>query len=186
MAVIALETSGAAHPMQRLATRLKAAAAAIRAVIDSYVSYRMQTSTSQAENFRGRINKPANSSDRPECGFKMVTDEETARALQPLDPDTISDVIPAFVVGRNRDGLWVVRETKGAVGGIFLLKDSAIAFARRQGGSTGCATIFPVERFELDIANSGNPLAAVIGRLLRLGRRKWRSATSPSGAAQRH
>jgi hypothetical protein len=88
-------------------------------------------------------------------------------------------------VGRNRDGLWIARHAKGEVGGIFLFKDSATSFARRKSGSTGCATIFPAERFELDIANSGNPLAAIIGRLLRSGRRMWRSATSASGAAQR-
>jgi hypothetical protein len=138
MAVIILETSRAANPAQRIAAKLKAATDAIGAVIDSYVSYRMQTSASHAEHGR-----------QPEPPAGGGIDEETERALQPLDPGTISDAIPAFYVGRNRDGLWVARHAKGAIGGIFLFKDSATSFARRHSGSTGCATIFPAERFEL-------------------------------------
>jgi hypothetical protein len=191
MAVITLQTIGAAQPAQRIATRLKAMAAATRAIIDSYVSYRMQTSASEAEHIRQPAAGIARSTTfptvpvQPEPMPAEDTRDETERALQPLDPGTISDVIPAFFIGRNHDGMWVAREAKGAVGGIFLFKDSAIAFARRHSGSAGCATIFPAERFELDIANNGNSLAAVIGRLPRLGRRMWRSATSPTGAAQR-
>ena len=190
MAVITLETT--ARPAQRIAAKLKAAAAAMRTVADSYVSYRMQTSASQAE----QIHQPeamiaartssSGPSGQPERTLEMDVQDETERALRPLDPGTISDAIPAFFVGRNHDGLWVVREAKGRVGGIFLFKDSATSFARRRSRSTGCATIFPAERFELDIANSGNPLAAVIGRLLRFARRAWRSVATSSTTVQRH
>jgi hypothetical protein len=189
MAVVTLGTTGAARPVQRVAAKWKAAAAVMRTVADSYVNYRMQTSASQAEHFREpRTAKPtafASDSVQPEPPTTMHIEDETERALQPLDPGTISDVIPAFFVGRNHDGLWVVREATGAVGGMFLFKDSATSFARRHSGSTGCATIFPAERFELNIANSGNPLAAFIGQLLRLARRMWRSVTASSDTVQR-
>jgi hypothetical protein len=175
MAVIILETSRAASPAQRMAASLKAAAAAIGAVIDSYVSYRMQTSASHA----GHVRQPAAAfaADSPALPGQPEApggdiDEETKRELQPLDPGTISDAIPAFYVGRNRDGLWVARHAKGEIGGTFLFKESATSFARRHSGSTGCATIFPAERFELDIPNSGNPLATLFGRLIRFLRRR--------------
>ena len=188
MAVVTIETSGAAYPAKRVAARLKAAVAATRALIDSYVSYRMQTSASEAEYSREQasgIAKPMLPPARPEQPeWLSAEDEDTARALQPLEPGTISDAIPAFFVGRNHDGIWIVREAKGTVGGMFLFKDSATSFARRHSGSTGCATIFPAERFELDIPNNGNPLAALVGQLLRRARRAWRSIAAPSNAAE--
>lgn len=78
--------------------------------------------------------------------------------LKPLDPDVVSAAIPAFFIGRNSAGLWVAREANGRIGGLFLFKSSAVDFANRQGGPARCALIFPVETFELDIENRGNPL----------------------------
>jgi hypothetical protein len=87
--------------------------------------------------------------------------------FQPLDPAVISASIPAFFVGRNRDGFWLARDAKGENGGIFLLKSSALAFVRRASGSSGCATIFPSERFELDVENRGNPLVGYLRPLVK-------------------
>jgi hypothetical protein len=86
----------------------------------------------------------------------------------PLDPGVISASIPTFFVGRDRDGFWLARDAKGERGGIFLLKSSALAFARRAARPLGCATIFPSERFELDVKNQGNPLASYLKPLFRL------------------
>jgi hypothetical protein len=84
-----------------------------------------------------------------------------------LDPDVVSEAIPAFFIGRDRDGFWVAREAKGRIGGLFLLKSSAIAFAHAGGGAAGCAAIFPAESFELDLENEGNPFAAQLAPLVR-------------------
>lgn len=83
---------------------------------------------------------------------------QQAIALKPLDPDVVSTAIPAFFIGRNGAGLWVAREARGRVGGLFLFKSSAIDFANRQSQPARCALVFPTERFELDIENRGNPL----------------------------
>ncbi len=88
----------------------------------------------------------------------------TAAALRPLDPDVLSAAIPAFFIGRNKDGLWVARAAEGAAGGLFLFKSSAIDFANRQCAPTRCALIFPDETFELDVENRGNPLVALAMR----------------------
>ena len=90
------------------------------------------------------------------------------RPFQPLDPAVISASIPAFFVGRNRDGCWLVREANGENGGIFLFKRSAMAFARRVSRPNGCALVFLSERFELDVENQGNRLVGYLEPLLRL------------------
>ena len=91
--------------------------------------------------------------------------------FQPLDPGIVNEAIPAFFVGRNKEGFWVARDAKGRIGGIFLLENSALSFARRNSRPAGCATIFPSERFELDLENKGNPLAAQLGSLIHLATR---------------
>lgn len=88
-----------------------------------------------------------------------------------LDAGIVSEAIPAFFIGRNKDGFWVARDAKGRIGGIFLLEASAVSFARTQSGPGGCATIYPNERLELDLENSGNPLAPCFRSLMRLAMR---------------
>ena len=88
--------------------------------------------------------------------------------FQPLDRGIVSDEIPAFFIGRNKEGFWVARDANGRIGGIFLLQNSAVSFAKRNSQPAGCATIFPSERFELDLENKGNPLVEYLGSLMRL------------------
>jgi hypothetical protein len=99
--------------------------------------------------------------------------------FQPLDPGVVSEAIPAFFIGRNKAGFWVARDTKGQIGGIFLIENSALSFAKRNSWPAGCATIFPSERFELDLENKGNPLVAHLGPLIHLAmRHRQRMAAS--------
>jgi hypothetical protein len=88
--------------------------------------------------------------------------------FQPLDPGIVNDEIPAFFIGRNMEGFWVARDARGQIGGIFLLETSALSFAKKNSEPAGCATIFPSERFELDLENSGNPFVVHVGALRRL------------------
>jgi hypothetical protein len=88
--------------------------------------------------------------------------------FQLLDPGIVNDAIPAFFIGRNMEGFWVARDVKGRIGGIFLLENSAVSFARRNSRPAGCATIYPSERFELDLEDKGNPLFKHLRSLVRL------------------
>jgi hypothetical protein len=92
--------------------------------------------------------------------------------FQPLDPGIVNEAIPAFFIGRNKEGFWVARDVKGQIGGIFLLENSALSFARRNSGPLGCATISSPERIELDLENNGNPLVEPVGWLMRLAQRR--------------
>jgi hypothetical protein len=96
--------------------------------------------------------------------------DETAKVtaqFQPLDPGIVSEAIPAFFIGRNKEGLWIARGADGQIGGIFLLKSSALSFAKRNSRPEGCATIYPSERIELDLENNGNPLVEPLMYLTR-------------------
>jgi hypothetical protein len=104
--------------------------------------------------------------------------EIIAQQFQPLDPDLVSKTIPAFFVGRNNDGFWVVRDATGRMGGIFLFKASALWFSKRRSRTTGCATIFLSEPFELDLENRGNPYAMYLAPWVKFAthRRHWVAA----------
>src|SRR5262249_18264706 len=128
--------------------------ATFRKMLDAFVSDRMRY-VAAASNERKRDHiPPADQAKTPAIGFT------------PLDPDILSAAIPAFFIGRDSAGLWVVREAKGRIGGLFLLKSSALSFAREQSWPAGCATIFPSERFELDLENEGNRFAQHLAPLV--------------------
>ena len=90
--------------------------------------------------------------------------------FRPLDPDIVSEAIPAFFIGRNQEGFWVARDVNGRIGGIFLLENSALSFARMHSGAAGCATVYLSERFELDLENAGNPLVVQLASLIGFAR----------------
>jgi hypothetical protein len=152
-AAMAAITFNAAHRKERVRKQFKAVRAAFCATLDAFVSNRMRQAAAQAEH---AATLPAG---RP----ATVTAE-----FRPLDAGVVSEAIPAFFIGRNKEGFWVARDASGQIGGIFLLENSALSFARKISRSQGCATIFPSERFELDLENNGNPLIAPLGRLRRV------------------
>jgi len=90
----------------------------------------------------------------------------------PLDPGIVNETIPAFFIGRNMEGFWVARDVNGQIGGIFLIENSALSFARKQCRPAGCATIHLSERFELDIENEGNPFAVQLASAVHFAQRK--------------
>jgi hypothetical protein len=84
------------------------------------------------------------------------------------DPTVLSETIPFFFIGRNKRGLWIVREAEGRTGGIFLLKRSALRFAARASAPIGYATMLLDECFELDVENRGDLVAAWLDKALRM------------------
>jgi hypothetical protein len=101
--------------------------------------------------------------------------------FRPLDAGIVNEAIPAFFIGRNKEGFWVARDVKGRIGGIFLLESSALSFARENSRPTGCATIFPSETIELDLENNGNPLVAHFASWMRTAMRLRRRTAASIG-----
>ena len=143
----------------------------IRARIDAFVSSRMQNAVPEAVRAK---HFGCSQSERPAAR----TDQARASSLElkPLSEDILSAAIPAFFIGRNAAGLWIARESCGRIGGKFLLKRSALTFARAQSEPAQCAMIFTSERFELDLENEGNPLAGHVEMLLHFAARLARAA----------
>jgi hypothetical protein len=117
---------------------------------------------------------------REEAAMAAITLD--AAPFQPLDPGIVSVGIPAFFIGRNKEGFWVARDVNGQIGGIFLLENSAVSFARRHSRQPGCATIFPSEPIELDLENNGNPIAEYLGSLRRFATHIHRQMAAFAGA----
>jgi hypothetical protein len=99
-----------------------------------------------------------------------ATPGTTTRVPRRPDARVLSEAIPLFFIGRNKNGLWVAREAEGRTGGAFLSKRSAVRFAAKTSAPAGCATMFLAERFELDVENQGNPLVTWLDAI----RRGWR------------
>jgi hypothetical protein len=82
----------------------------------------------------------------------------------PKRPDltVLSQTIPLFYIARNKHGFWVSRDAEGQRGGIFLLRRSALRFARDGSAPAGCAMMFLSETLELDLENEGGRHAEII------------------------
>jgi hypothetical protein len=120
--------------------------------------------------------------EREGSGILPVEKPPTVTAqFRPLDAGIVNEAIPAFFIGRNKEGFWVARDAKGQIGGIFLLENSALSFARENSRPTGCATIFPSERFELDLENNGNPFVAHFAFWMRAAMRVRRRTAASIG-----
>jgi hypothetical protein len=100
---------------------------------------------------------------RPGTAPLLESDDVNGLLRRPHS-SALSEAIPAFFVGRNKDGFWVARDADAKIGGIFLFERSALNFANRLTWPVRCAIIYPSEKFELDIENDGNRLLAYFGR----------------------
>jgi len=173
MAAIAFN---AARQKANVRGRLDAALAALRETLDASVSKLMRRAAAQAAYVAPRQTMFSRSTNRTMIAVRTGRQpaDEPAMAItefRPLDPGIVNETIPAFFIGRNKDGFWVARDAGGRIGGIFLFENSALWFARRHSAPSGCATIFPSGRIELDLENNGNPLIQPLTRLMRLARR---------------
>ncbi len=77
--------------------------------------------------------------------------------------NVLSETIPLFYICQSRHGFWVARDCEGKSGGIFLRKELAFRFARKNSEPTGCAMMLLAEPIELDIENKGNRIAVPLG-----------------------
>jgi hypothetical protein len=123
--------------------------------------------------------RPAGATGREDERPGMApADAPISTLFVPLDPGIVNETIPAFFIGRNMEGFWVARDVNGQIGGIFLLENSALSFARRNCRPAGCATIYLSERFELDLENNGNPLAVQLASATRFARDRWQRSAA--------
>ena len=100
--------------------------------------------------------------------FAVTADEPSILPSRP-DARILNRAIPLFFIGRNKNGFWLAREAGGGrIGGMFLLRRSAVRFAQEASAPRGCATMLLVTTFELDTWNRGNPLVGWLNAALGL------------------
>jgi hypothetical protein len=92
----------------------------------------------------------------------------------PKRPDltVLSQTIPLFYIARNKHGFWVARDAEGRHGGVFLLRRSALRFARDTSAPAGCAMMFLNDAFELDLDNEGDRLVAPLAAAIDIATRR--------------
>jgi hypothetical protein len=105
------------------------------------------------------------------CGRTSAPFAELREFPPRPDRRVFNETIPLFYIGRSKNGFWVVREEKNRIGGLFFLRRSALRFAARNSGRAGRATMLLTQRFELDRANDGNPLAGALDAAVRAAAR---------------
>jgi hypothetical protein len=119
-------------------------------------------------------------SETPLVPSPLAEFEPASALFQRPGPDVLSATIPVVFIGRNRDGFWVARDAEAKFGGLFWRKQAALDFAKINAAPGGCAIVFPMTRFELDMQNRGNPTIGVLmaaRRLLTRGARRLVAAT---------
>ena len=110
---------------------------------------------------------------------------ETARSAEPSAPSGsvvkfpsrrdltfLSETIPLFYIGRTGNGFWVARDAEGRAGGVFLLKASAVRFARNKSAPASCALMFLGGPLELDRDNEGSEIAEMLAAAIGTARRR--------------
>jgi hypothetical protein len=105
----------------------------------------------------------AGDEQRSQCSGKLEAAHKKISCLPPQpDATVLSNSIPLFFIGRNHSGFWVARDAEGRSGGLFLLKRSAVHFARKTSAPGGCATMLVPKPPELDIPNQGSRLVKLL------------------------
>jgi len=62
-----------------------------------------------------------------------------------------------FLIGRNRQGNWVVQDQQGLCGGLFVSRGEALRYARLENGNRPHAVVMIPGVFELDLGNKPRP-----------------------------
>ena len=123
--------------------------------------------------------------DQPlqEAGKECAPRWQTAQLPTRPDDTVLSESIPLFFIGRNQNGFWVARESAGRCGGLFLLRQSAARFARKNGSAGACATMFVEHSIELDVPNPGSRFVELITTTIDIVRRHAPFVTNLIGVA---
>jgi hypothetical protein len=82
-----------------------------------------------------------------------------ACAMRRQEPPSLSNISqPLFLIGRNHQGQWVVRNQCGSRGGLFADRANALKFAMFESGHKLRAVIMVPGVFELDTSGKPNPV----------------------------
>lgn len=64
---------------------------------------------------------------------------------------------PAFMIGRDCHGHWVVQDRQGKCGGLFADREAALRYVRAENGYRPCAVVMVSGNLELDMDCASRP-----------------------------
>ena len=86
-------------------------------------------------------------------GFGSHPKQQTEISMSKGEPPSANGLTPApFLIGKNRRGNWVVQDTSGLRGGLFVDRAQALKFAMWENGHRPQAVIMVPEGLELDMS----------------------------------
>jgi hypothetical protein len=83
------------------------------------------------------------------------------RHTEPPSPSFCSKT-PLFLIGRDRDGRWVVRDLQGLRGGLFVGRTEALKYALFENGNRPQAVVMVPGVLELDVEATPLPDAPAL------------------------
>lgn len=107
---------------------------------------------------------PVRNCGTPRPALRSIGD--TAKFPKRPDLTVLSETISLFYIARNSRGFWVARDSERNCGGVFILRRSAVRFARNKTAPAGCAMMFLNDTLELDIENQGSRLVEPINNAI--------------------
>ena len=151
---------------QRAAERLEAVLTAVGEKFDVFVSYQLRQTAAEAEPAR---TLPATKLQAPPRRFGRLTPASSAMQFRHS-----SSAATATASGSPAT-------RRGGSAGFSCSRLPQCRSQREQSGPVGCATIFPADRFELDLRNNGSPLIPFLRPLMRLALHLQRRALAGAG-----
>jgi hypothetical protein len=86
-------------------------------------------------------------------GWRLLPEQQTDESMNKGEPPSASGpTLAPFLIGKNRHGDWVVQDTSGLRGGLFVDRTQALKFAMWECGNRPQAVIMVPEGLELDMS----------------------------------
>jgi hypothetical protein len=86
-------------------------------------------------------------------GWRLLPEQQTDESMSKGEPPSASGpTLAPFLIGKNRHGDWVVQDTSGLRGGLFVDRTQALKFAMWECGNRPQAVIMVPEGLELDMS----------------------------------
>jgi hypothetical protein len=83
----------------------------------------------------------------------LLSEQQTDVSMSTSEPRSASGpTLAPFLIGKNRHGDWVVQDTSGMRGGLFVDRTQALKFAMWECGNRPQAVIMVPEGLELDMS----------------------------------
>jgi hypothetical protein len=116
-------------------------------------SWRNRTGYRRVNNLPPRRYAPKTKTARLATKPSLLPEQQTDVSMSKGEPPSASGpTLAPFLIGKNRHGDWVVQDTSGLRGGLFVDRTQALKFAMWECGNRPQAVIMVPDGLELDMS----------------------------------